>query len=361
MPLFKTETGPDKTRSTGFTDSDIRERLEYLQLSEGEFETLRQFHDLTDGEVSEIVGKFYEHLVKFPDVADMVGDELVLKKLLRTLQQHLLSLGTDAHEPSYFEKRHKIGVVHEALGLSLQSYLGAYSCIFNQYAKSLQNQPDLTPEALVQMLTTLFKIISLDTIIVTESYYDATTNRLGTLLSELGAAQDKLEELSRTDDLTKLSNRRYFFESVEVELSRCERHDRGFVLMMLDLDHFKNLNDTHGHQCGDEVLRCVAKVVRETLRPMDLVGRYGGEEFAIGLVESDIKTAVNIADRLRQRISETPVKYGDIAVTVSASIGVAALGKDEELENLVRRADAALYDAKAQGRNRVALAKDSAA
>lgn len=361
MPLFKTEIGPGEPKTTGFTDDDIRETLGYLQLSEGEFEDLRQFHDLTDREVSEIVGKFYEHLVKFPDVADMVGDELVLKKLLGTLQEHLLSLGTNAHEPSYFEKRHKIGVVHEALGLSLQSYLGAYSCIFDQYAKSLKNNPDLVPESLVRMLTTLFKIISLDTIIVTESYYAATTNRLGTLLSELAEAQDRLEELSRTDDLTKLSNRRHFFESVEVELSRCERHDRGFVLMMLDLDHFKNLNDTHGHQCGDEVLRCVAKVVRETLRPMDLVGRYGGEEFAIGLPECDIKKAANAADRLRKKISETLVKHGEIAVAVSASIGVAALRKNEKLESLVRRADAALYDAKAQGRNRIAIAHDSAA
>ena len=168
----------------------------------------------------------------------------------------------------------------------------------------------------------------------------------------------EVQSLALTDALTGLQNRRSLFELGRVEFSRAYRMNRGFCCMMLDLDHFKQVNDTFGHPVGDQVLREFAMCCKSLVRAIDLIGRYGGEELTILMPETDRETALQIAERLRQSIEETPIETSKGKIHITVSIGIAA--KDEyttDLETLIARADQAMYIAKHKGRNRVALSK----
>lgn len=162
----------------------------------------------------------------------------------------------------------------------------------------------------------------------------------------------EVQSLALTDPLTGLHNRRNIFELGRIEFSRALRMSRSFCCMMLDLDHFKQINDNYGHQAGDQVLHEFAQRCEASVREVDLVGRYGGEELVIFLPETDLTTAKQVAERLRKSIAETPIY--EISVTVS--IGVAAKdGNTMDLETLIARADQAMYIAKHKGRNRIAV------
>ncbi len=193
--------------------------------------------------------------------------------------------------------------------------------------------------------------------------------RQGKTVKLYGAVQDitdrkrteaRLRELATTDGLTQLWNRQYFMELAEKELSRSVRYNRPLCLMFLDLDNFKAVNDSYGHQAGDKVLQALAQVFRSVLREVDMVGRIGGEEFAALLPETELEPGAMVAERLRQRLAEQTVQTerGDVRVTVS--IGVTAMQSDEEaagpptsrsMETLLKFADEALYAAKKKGRN----------
>jgi diguanylate cyclase (GGDEF)-like protein len=162
----------------------------------------------------------------------------------------------------------------------------------------------------------------------------------------------QVQQLATIDDLTGIANRRHFFELAERELARARRDGHGLIAMMVDIDHFKNINDEHGHQVGDEVIQIVAGRLARFARSYDLIGRYGGEEFA--LLMPDGPDPVAIAERVRSAIAASPVPTvaGPLAVTVS--VGAVSLSPgDADLSGLLGRADRRLYDAKRAGRNRV--------
>jgi diguanylate cyclase (GGDEF)-like protein len=169
---------------------------------------------------------------------------------------------------------------------------------------------------------------------------------------------EEVQQLAVTDELTGLHNRRSFFEMAGHEFERARRYGRPLSALMLDIDHFKRVNDTYGHAVGDQVLRALARRCREHLREIDLLGRYGGEEFAVLLPESDANSARNAAERLRRCVAEAPMDTtrGPLAITIS--LGAAALTEAcPDLAALLDRADAALYAAKKAGRNRVEIMK----
>lgn len=167
-------------------------------------------------------------------------------------------------------------------------------------------------------------------------------------------AEEKLILLATTDPLTGLFNRRSFMEAMEQELGRFRRYGKAPALMMLDLDHFKRINDTHGHAGGDEVLQSFAGTLKEQLRETDLPGRLGGEEFAVLLPETGLESALRIAWRILNKVRSTPVQIQTVPVAFTVSIGVGVmLENDANPDAILARADAALYRAKNGGRDRV--------
>lgn len=178
------------------------------------------------------------------------------------------------------------------------------------------------------------------------------------VLSDITERKRMLEELrhlATTDSLTGLYNRRHFLELCQRELRRTRRYPNHVALLMLDADHFKNVNDTYGHDAGDQVLRIISRLCRAHIREVDIVGRMGGEEFAILLPQTGFPAALDIAERLRAAIAQTTLPLADgqmLRFTVSIG-GYTFTGRQLAVDELLKAADRALYAAKRHGRNRV--------
>ena len=181
--------------------------------------------------------------------------------------------------------------------------------------------------------------------------------QLKSLRDELQRKNKQLSELARLDPLMGISNRRDFFQSLGRELNRAQREKRPLSVAMVDVDHFKEVNDRHGHIGGDRALVEVAKRLRGALRDYDLLGRYGGEEFAIACIDTGAEEALRIAERCRRRVADHPLDVGGIDCSLTVSVGIATAWSvnSDTLTDLVSNADSALYRAKALGRNRVVL------
>ncbi len=164
------------------------------------------------------------------------------------------------------------------------------------------------------------------------------------------------QQLAMTDPLTGLYNRRGFFELARHELERSRRFNRPLSMMMIDVDHFKNVNDMYGHAVGDDVLRELAERFRGVMRESDLLCRYGGEEFCFLLPESDCQGLCAAGERVLEAVSAKPYLSGDVQVHITVSIGVTTLSTPStSLEDLIQQTDEALYRAKQAGRNRLEI------
>lgn len=191
-------------------------------------------------------------------------------------------------------------------------------------------------------------------------------NFMDTLLNQVAAVIDNsmmhqnIKDMARTDGLTGLLNHRTFMEKLSEEYKRIDRERRPFSILLMDIDRFKNVNDTYGHPVGDIAIKAVAKVLKETARTTDFVARYGGEEFAVGMVDTTTKGAEQMAERVRSIMEKTVVtRIGARDLKITLSIGVSSFPEHTgRMQELVQLADDALYQAKHSGRNRVCLHKD---
>lgn len=179
-----------------------------------------------------------------------------------------------------------------------------------------------------------------------------------TNLSEVQRLREEVRQLSnmvRTDELTGLFNFRYFNQALSLEMERTRRSGQPTCLIMFDLDHFKDVNDVHGHEVGNILLKHVASLVQKTVRRLDIPCRYGGEEFTIILPDTTLRQGVRFANRLRLIIENSPVKAGDIMLGIEASFGVDVYSRGHSLteKEFVEKVDGFLYLAKQQGRNQV--------
>lgn len=179
-----------------------------------------------------------------------------------------------------------------------------------------------------------------------------------TNLSEVQRLQEEVKQLAalvRTDELTKLFNFRYFNQALSLEMERTRRSGQPTCLIMLDLDHFKTINDLHGHEVGNVVLGHIADLIRKTIRRLDIPCRYGGEEFTIILPDTTLQQGVRFANRLRLIIENSSVKADDARLGIEASFGVDVYVRGDQLteKEYVEKVDGFLYMAKQEGRNRV--------
>lgn len=181
------------------------------------------------------------------------------------------------------------------------------------------------------------------------------TRELNKKNRELAAANETITRLMMTDPLTGLANRRHLSEMLDRELSLARRSGRPLAALMADIDHFKSINDTYGHDRGDKVLKQVAQILRDACRKEDIVARYGGEEFLVILPDSGAGAAADCAERMRRAVADT--SFAGIDRPVTASFGATVLTPADTEGDFIKRADTALYEAKAKGRNRVVVKK----
>jgi len=174
-------------------------------------------------------------------------------------------------------------------------------------------------------------------------------------VSERVAYQNLLEFKAQRDPLTRLYNRRYLYDRLDAEIERSTRHDRNLSLIIIDLDHFKNINDQHGHIAGDQVLVRVARILEDMVRSEDICARWGGEEFIVLMPETDLSGAHNLAERLRYALSASPIVLdgSETTVQVTASVGIATLKPGVDMNEFLDTADQYLYQAKNAGRNTI--------
>ena len=185
-------------------------------------------------------------------------------------------------------------------------------------------------------------------------------HKLSRTIRELEASRKLLAEQASTDPLTQLKNRRAFFEHGAQHMSLSKRYKSDLSILLIDIDHFKKVNDTYGHQAGDEVLTQVARLLKQLTRNEDTVARMGGEEFAILLPDTNRLGTAVMAERIRVAVEKEKIIVGDNTITITLSIGVATYGseKAESVDDLLRIADSRLYLAKENGRNRICVNDD---
>lgn len=177
--------------------------------------------------------------------------------------------------------------------------------------------------------------------------------QLRAMTESLSVKSQNLQQAALTDGLTGMQNRRYFDDALKEYLDEFRKIEKPVGLMIIDLDHFKSVNDTHGHDVGDEVLKNVAKCLKDMTRYHDVVARLGGEEFAVVTPNMDMDSLAKLAERIRKSIAGMIVESANVRLKVTASLGLAVWDRKETQEQFVRRADMQLYQAKRSGRNRV--------
>ena len=172
---------------------------------------------------------------------------------------------------------------------------------------------------------------------------------------ELEEANKRLSKLSRTDPLTGLSNRRDIYEKIEYEISRFERNNETFAIVIGDIDDFKKVNDSLGHDAGDFVLFSLAHQIRSMLRKQDIVGRWGGEEFILMLPHTKLEGAKIITEKIREAIHNKVIHYKDNEISITVTFGIVIYDEMQPINDCIKKADVALYDGKSKGKNCIAV------
>ena len=185
-------------------------------------------------------------------------------------------------------------------------------------------------------------------------FFHTYVGRTSSYFNRMRDYNDRLRDMASHDPLTQVLNARAYYAACEQQIIQSQRSQQPFSVLFVDLDHFKSINDTHGHAAGDEVLRVVARTLGEQLRRSDMLGRIGGEEFSVFLPDTDLSGALQVAENLRQAVQHSHPRVGELTLDITASIGVASRSRDvQTMQALQQRADEAMYEAKKAGRNRV--------
>lgn len=304
-----------------------------------------------------IVDVFYARLRSEPEFKTiLMANRAQVENLKMTYRRYLLSFGVDFESADYFRERVRIGAIHASVGVPLSLYLAAGRQLQQLIISHIRALDDRRGRALVDLV---IKLTTLDTSLAIETYHGTRVGALKNSLRALRSRGEKLVQVLSTDALTGVASRRGVLETLQSTLDHSRRHAHRAGVILLDLDHFKQINDRHGHGAGDKVLQVAAARIRSSLRSMDTVGRYGGDEFLIILPSVEPTTSVRIAERVRLTLGGGLVHANGVTVRVTASQGIAISDGSEYPQVVIERADAALYAAKRAGRDRVVSADDS--
>jgi len=304
---------------------------------------------LTRDAASRIVDQFFAQLALNPQASSLLSS-FDLGHLKERQVAYFMEFGVRFEGADYFESRARVGVAHARVGVPLSLYLEAFGmlqCLILEEVFSLSGDQQHW-EVLMRLV---LKLTTLDVALATEVYHRAQIQDLDRSLKYLELEQKSLRKQLDQDALTGVSSRTSLLRELQDSIERASKTGQPLVVIMADLDHFKLINDRHGHLVGDRVLKEVAARIKAALREFDLVGRYGGEEFVILLEDTSTHTALQIAERIRLRIGSEPIHISAQDMQLTISQGVALCGQGDDCQSMLSRADQAMYKAKQAGRN----------
>jgi len=345
-----------RCKQFGYDRKRIDQKLSFLQLSKADHKLAQRLNkEVIEPNIDKIIDRFYKVLQSYPETSNFLVDDETIDRLKVTQRNYLLNLGIDFESPAYFDSRLQIGIMHVVIALPLNIYQGAYSnliqFIFDEFSESILNNSKDN----IELINFVIRITALDMSLAIETYHHSFMIELEDEIKTAYSYESKLRSEAETDFLTGLYNRKYAFSHIKDAVENAHTYSGNISILMLDIDYFKKVNDTYGHQTGDEVLRQVSKVIAITLRDHDIVGRYGGEEFIVCLINLTPERASKVAERIRNLVADTSIIFDEHTIKVTVSIGMTSLSKEDDLNSLIKRSDEALYSAKGAGRNCVII------
>ncbi|MGY4107716.1 diguanylate cyclase domain-containing protein [Aeromonas encheleia] len=334
------------------TEFEIAHRKDLLLLSDADFTLLASYRAKIEGHVDALVDKFYVLQTAITEIALLIGDADTLTRLRMAQRRYILDLFSGLYDLEYVNNRLRIGLVHKRIGVEPKLYLAAINTLKGLLIEDIFEQIEDEAQR-IAMLAALDKLFLFDITLVFETYIRSLVSEIESskkkseryaraLEEKVRERTQQLEEMSRTDSLTGLLNVRHLQESLTRILRASQRRAEPVVIAYLDIDNFKQINDTQGHQRGDEILRIVGASIRQISRAEDCCFRYGGDEFCLILPNCREEQA---RDNYLQRLIQL---LDDQLDDVTLSIGMVQTGPTEYEDgySLIRLADERMYIAK---------------
>jgi diguanylate cyclase (GGDEF)-like protein len=335
------------------TDNDIQHRKELLNLTAADSRALQEFRPCIELSLDAVIEEFYAIQTSFGEVALLIGDADTFAKLKAEQRKYILSLFDGVIDIEYIKHRLRIGMVHKRIGVEPKYFLAAIHHLRTILARLLEeNIADKT--LCLDTLAALNKMVYFDSTLIIDTY-------IHSLMSEIHLSRDKLEsyatelehkvldrtrqleDLATRDGLTGLFNQRAFIDIFARELIRARRNRAPLTLAYLDIDSFKQINDSHGHLRGDEVLKGLGDIMKDISRESDFPARYGGDEFCMLMPDTGVGQGSVLCERLKEKFTAA---FHDITL----SIGLAQTGPEEFVtrKELIQKADVKMYESKAK-------------
>lgn len=336
----------------GFDKSARQQRLELFGLSPSDHAIATLLHETVIADSKhQIVEKFYDFLLHHPQMANFISGTGIVDRLKKTHTQYLEAYGIDFEQEEYFEQHLAIGLAHERIGLPLTLYQAAYRLLQELLLSYVPDE--LVEEDKQKLAQFVIKISGLDMSLAMETYHNTVVSSLTSSIRDLRQEERRLSSMAKRDSLTEAASREHLLSVLEQELELTSKRAIPTCVAMIDLDHFKKVNDSYGHLVGDEILKGVVGRIKSRMRNLDLVGRYGGEEFVLIFPVTELSVAEDIVERIRLHVEATPFHVDEFEIPITISAGVTAAGKEDKIDDVINRADQLLYRAKNKGRNRV--------
>ena len=340
---------------------EIAARKKYLDFTDEDAALLQSYKPLITRYIDGIVQSFYGFQLRVPEIELLIGDSETFRRLQSAMHRYILEMFDGYYDMDYVNKRLRVGKVHQRIGVAPKYYLmSLYNLkkILNNTLLMHSHSEDKFIER-EKIAAAINKIMIFDEQLVFDAYLSTFINQAENAKQELNNYTEllqrtvnertqQLKELSMRDNLTGLYNQGAFYEHLRRELSGAERYFEPITLFYFDLNGFKKLNDSEGHQSGDEILKLVAQIIKDAIRVTDIACRYGGDEFCIILPRTNVETSEPIKDRLVKGFKDADTKG------VFFSLGIVDTGPDNfvDYELLVKRADQEMYKAKAESKEK---------
>ena len=350
-----TPAEPSYGQRYGFGAQWRQQQLELLGLPECPDGCSGLLHQrvLAGGVAEQVVDTFFARLLGHEPARRLLSS-FDPARLRDTQLQYLNSFGVDYASEAYFEQRLRVGIAHARVGVPLSLYLTAYSLLQSLILERV-SRTELTSEQGRCVAAFVLRITALDIALATEVYHRAGVSALEESVQRIHGEREELRQAMRTDALTGALNRATVMAQLQAALEAARRTGQSLCVIMADLDAFKAVNDQYGHLVGDEALRGVAARIKAGVRNFDFVGRFGGEEFLLVLENTSLHTARQVAERVRRRVADGPLRCRDHEVAITISQGLTQARDQDSPDGLIDRADKALYRAKQSGRNCVVV------